>query len=289
MKELVNLEYEGNPVRMVEIDGVPWWVLADVCRVLEIKNPRMAAHRLDEDEKSTVSVPDGRAGHGPQSFTVINESGMNHLVLLSRKPKAKDFRKWVTGTVLPSIRQHGAYIEPAASIATPVTREMLAELRQELRDELLGELRNEVRLLGATTRAETMTRSLEFQEGHVAGEGFRVCDAIRRMIGGGKWPSDVNRRAVAQKLTADLMRHYRLTGHPVVTRGHERYFPRLATIELTAQWWTELLEHGRRVANGQQPLATKWPSQRKPINEEKQALEEEARKKRGKKGDVAIH
>lgn len=99
--------FEGESlVRVVARDGSPWFVLADVCRVLEITNTGNAAARLDEDEKGihTMDTPSGA-----QQMVVINESGLWSLVLTSRKPAAKRFKKWVTAEVLPSIRRTGGY------------------------------------------------------------------------------------------------------------------------------------------------------------------------------------
>lgn len=93
-------------VRAFERDGVLWWVLADICQVLDHTNSRMAADRLDNDEKgvSIVYTPGG-----PQEMTVINESGLWSLVLTSRKPAAKRFKKWITSDVIPTIRRTGHY------------------------------------------------------------------------------------------------------------------------------------------------------------------------------------
>jgi prophage antirepressor-like protein len=87
----------------------PWFVAADVCRALQIRNTRDAITRLDDDEKTTVANADGRAGFGAQEFNIINESGLYSLILTSRKAEAKQFKKWVTNVVLPSIRQTGQY------------------------------------------------------------------------------------------------------------------------------------------------------------------------------------
>lgn len=100
---------DRHEFRIVDRNGEPWFVLADVCRVLEIGNPSQAASRLDEDEKATLINDEGRPGDGAQSFTIINESGLYSLILTSRKPSAKRFKKWVTSEVLPSIRKTGGY------------------------------------------------------------------------------------------------------------------------------------------------------------------------------------
>lgn len=107
---LIVLDFEGNAVRAVRQAGEPWFVLADVCRVLDLENPRNATARLDDDEKGVHSVdtPGGR-----QEMTIINESGLYSLILTSRKPTAKRFKKWVTAEVLPEIRRTGGYMVAA--------------------------------------------------------------------------------------------------------------------------------------------------------------------------------
>ena len=94
-------------VRTVEKDGEPWFVAGEICGVLELGNPRQVVSRLDEDEKDGVHIADaiGRM----QQTTTINESGLYSLVLTSRKPEAKRFKKWVTSVVLPSIHKTGSY------------------------------------------------------------------------------------------------------------------------------------------------------------------------------------
>ncbi|MFC3030747.1 MULTISPECIES: BRO-N domain-containing protein [Roseomonadaceae] len=90
-------------VRVIQRDGAPWFVLADVCRVLGIVNPAQAVSRLDDDEKDTIRNAEGIAAAQVQTLTIINESGLYSLVLTSRKPAAKRFKKWVTGVVLPAM------------------------------------------------------------------------------------------------------------------------------------------------------------------------------------------
>lgn len=99
-------QFEQNDVRMVQKGGEPWFVLSDLCKVLELSNSRKVAERLDADEKGVTQTytPGGR-----QKLTVVNESGMYAVILRSDKPQAKPFRKWVTSEVLPSIRKTGKY------------------------------------------------------------------------------------------------------------------------------------------------------------------------------------
>ena len=94
-------------IRTVVIDGEPWFVAVDVCRALEIVNSRDALTRIDEDEKGVVltDTPGGK-----QEVTTVNEPGLYSLVLGSRKPEAKAFKRWITHEVIPSIRKNGGYI-----------------------------------------------------------------------------------------------------------------------------------------------------------------------------------
>lgn len=99
--------YTDHQVRVVVIDGEPWFVLADLCRVLDIANPSMVADRIDADALSTAEVIDsmGRT----QQARIVSEPGMYEVIFLSRKPEAVNFRRWITAEVLPAIRKTGSY------------------------------------------------------------------------------------------------------------------------------------------------------------------------------------
>lgn len=114
MNDLQIFTYNETPLRTVEKDGELWWVLRDVCNVLGIVKTDKVRARLDEDEKGTalVSTPSG-----DQNMTIVNEPGLYNVILRSDKPEAKDFKRWVTHEVLPSIRQKGSYSLPAMSPA----------------------------------------------------------------------------------------------------------------------------------------------------------------------------
>ena len=98
---------EFGEVRVVELEGQPWWVLKDVCRALGLYSPHKVAERLDEDERNQIPLIDGMGR--TQRTAIVNESGLYAVILRSDKPKARDFRRWVTSEVLPTIRKHGAY------------------------------------------------------------------------------------------------------------------------------------------------------------------------------------
>lgn len=104
---------EFGEVRTTVIDGEPWFVAADVCRALELSNSRMAISRLDDDEKG-VSSTDTLGGK--QEMQIVNEPGLYSLVLGSRKPEAKAFKRWITHEVIPAIRKTGSYQKPLSQL-----------------------------------------------------------------------------------------------------------------------------------------------------------------------------
>lgn len=106
MADLQIFNYGEIPVRTVMIDGEPWWVLVDVCRVLNLTNSRMTAKQLDEDEKGVSEI---YTPGGTQQMTIINEPGLYSVILRSDKPEAKAFKRWITHEVLPAIRKTGSY------------------------------------------------------------------------------------------------------------------------------------------------------------------------------------
>lgn len=128
---------EFGKVRVVAKDGEPWFVAADVCRVLEIKNTSDALAKLDNDEKMTLDSNEGHSGHrgGAQKMNVVNEPGLYSLVLGSRKPQAKAFKRWITHDVIPSIRKHGGYIVGQEQM----DREQLVQAAQAVAERVLSE------------------------------------------------------------------------------------------------------------------------------------------------------
>ncbi|MGI4799730.1 MAG: BRO-N domain-containing protein [Janthinobacterium lividum] len=104
-------DFNGQEIRVAVQDGQTWFVSADVCALLKHSNSRMAIARLDDDEKGVTSA---NTLGGEQTLSMVNESGLYHLIFRSRKPQAKIFRRWVTSEVLPSIRKTGSYKAVAA-------------------------------------------------------------------------------------------------------------------------------------------------------------------------------
>lgn len=108
MNELQKVfNYNGKQVRTVMVNNEPYFVAKDVCDVLEISKHRDAVSRLDDDERGSVLVD---TLGGLQEMTAVNEAGLYSLIMTSRKPEAKQFKRWVTHEVLPTIRKTGGYV-----------------------------------------------------------------------------------------------------------------------------------------------------------------------------------
>lgn len=161
---IIPFAFEGQAVRVVEMHGAPWFVLGDVCLVLGIENSGNAAARLDDDEKGVRTMD---TLGGPQKAVIINESGLYSLILTSRKEGARRFKKWVTGTVLPSIRKNGGYIAGQERLATgEMTPEELMARALVTANATIAEAKEARRL--AEMRATTALHQAHQLQGHLA-------------------------------------------------------------------------------------------------------------------------
>jgi anti-repressor protein len=114
MSNITLFDFNSSTIRVVNVDGEPWFVASDICKILELDNVSMATNRLDGDERGVISLSDTLGTE--QNYTIINESGFYSLVLGSRKLVAKPFKNWVTKEVLPSIRRTGKYESEKAKL-----------------------------------------------------------------------------------------------------------------------------------------------------------------------------
>lgn len=111
-------------------DGEPWFVAKDVCDALGLSNVGQAILNLDDDEKNSITISDGKRGNPNKA--IVSEAGFYKLALKSRKPEAKAFQRWVTHDVLPAIRRDGAYVasDGTEDDATLMARALVAANRQ---------------------------------------------------------------------------------------------------------------------------------------------------------------
>ena len=144
---------EFGEIRVIEKDGQPWFVAKDVCDILEIQNTTDATKRLDADEVTRFNLG-GLTGE----TNLVNEYGLYSLILGSRKPEAKKFKRWVTHEVLPSIRKNGGYIANQESL-TPeqiVAQALIVanNIIQE-KDRLLAEQKPKVEVFDTVANSKT--------------------------------------------------------------------------------------------------------------------------------------
>lgn len=144
MNELQIFDYESMKVRVYE-DG--WFVAVDVCAILGIVNVSDAMRKLDDDEKMTLALTDGHSGSrgGAQSMNLINEPGLYSLIMSSRKPEAKKFKRWVTHEVLPSIRKTGLYAVDEVLNNPDMLINALMELKKEREERARVEVENAIK------------------------------------------------------------------------------------------------------------------------------------------------
>ncbi|MDO4282339.1 MAG: phage antirepressor KilAC domain-containing protein [Clostridia bacterium] len=122
---------EFGRIRVQEIDNNIFFVAKDVCNALDIKNTTQAIQRLDEDERTMLNI--GRQGN----TNLVNEYGLYSLILASRKPEAKEFKRWITHEVIPSIRKHGTYLTPDKVEEVLLNPDTIINLATELKKERL--------------------------------------------------------------------------------------------------------------------------------------------------------
>lgn len=132
--EIQQFDFKGAALRaLTDENGEPWFVAKDACAVLELSNVSQALTRLDGDEKSSITLNDGKPGN--PNRVIVSESGLYALVLASRKPEAHEFKRWVSHEVLPSIRKHGAYMTQQTLDKALTSPDFLIQLATKLKEE----------------------------------------------------------------------------------------------------------------------------------------------------------
>ena len=132
MSNLQLFDFEGNKVRTLKIDDEPYLVGNDVAKILGYSNYRNAVvDHVDDEDKLRTQIK--YAGQN-REVTVINESGLYSLILSSKMPNAKRFKRWVTSEVLPAIRKHGAYMTDQKAFDVVHNKNGLADLLQQAAD-----------------------------------------------------------------------------------------------------------------------------------------------------------
>lgn len=151
MNSLKTFDFNGKSVRIILRDGEPWWVAKDVADILDYSGTDRLTKRLDTDEFISAKL-EGMNMHS----ILINESGLYNAILGSQKPEAKSFKKWVTGTVLPSIRKTGSYTvsQPSYQIDDPIARAERWIQETKAHQQLLLEKQEELNRAETTIQAQ---------------------------------------------------------------------------------------------------------------------------------------
>lgn len=132
--EIQRFDFKGESLRaLTNMSGEPWFVLKDCMSILDLGNPTETVKMFDDDEFSTTEVIDS-IGRRQQAY-IISEPGLYRLVMRSRKPEAKEFQRWVTHEVLPSIRKHGAYMTQQTLDKALTSPDFLIQLATKLKEE----------------------------------------------------------------------------------------------------------------------------------------------------------
>lgn len=155
MTSLTTFNFRTNDVRTVTDEhGEPWFVAKDICDVLGYSNgPQALAKNVDDEDRKPIDLNSISGGYGntrgnASRVSTINESGLYSLILSSKKPEAKEFKRWVTSEVLPSIRKHGGYVAKGEGAAEAFVSHYLPNLSDSIKTEIM---------MGLTKRVDELT------------------------------------------------------------------------------------------------------------------------------------
>lgn len=173
MNELQRVfEFDGQQVRTRVVDGQVWFVAKDVCQILGLGNVTRAVERLSDTQKGLTII---QTPGGPQQMNVVSEAGLYKLIFSSRKEEAERFTDWVAEEVLPTIRQHGAYMTPEVIEKAIINPDFVIRLATRLKEE------RELRLEVEATNAILMHVNKTYTTTEIAKElGFKSATALNR-------------------------------------------------------------------------------------------------------------
>ena len=172
--------YESSEVRTVQVNGEPWFVGKDVATILEYSNPRKAlADHVDAEDKGVTKCD---TLGGVQDLTIINESGLYSLVLSSKLPNAKKFKRWVTSEVLPSIRKHGAYMTDQALEKALTNPDFLIQLATQLKTEQEQRRRLETTVAAQSKQMEQDKPKVLFADSVAASSSSILIGELAKLI-----------------------------------------------------------------------------------------------------------
>lgn len=197
-------------IRVIERNGEPWFVATDVCSALDVSNPSDAIKRLDDDERARFNL-----GHPMNETNCVNEPGLYSLVLGSRKPEAKAFKRWITHEVIPSIRKHGGYLTPAKIEEVLLSPDTIIQLATALKEE-------QAKTKTLTAKVEEDKPKVLFADAVAASEGTILIGELAKILKGNGVDIGQNR----------LFEWLRREGYLVKRKGTDYNMPTQRSMEL---------------------------------------------------------
>ena len=211
--------YESSEIRTVQMNGEPWFVGKDVAAVLGYSNPRDAINKRVDDEDKGVAKCDTLGG--VQDLTIINESGLYSLVLSSKLPNAKKFKRWVTLEVLPSIRKHGAYMTEQTLERALTSPDFLIELATQLKTEQEQRRRLETTVAAQSKQMEQDKPKVLFADSVTASSSSILIGELAKLI-------KQNGVDIGQRRLFEWMR---VNGYLIKRKGSEYNLPTQRSME----------------------------------------------------------
>lgn len=184
MSNLQLFNFEGNRVRTLKINDEPYFVGKDVASILGYSNTRDALNKhVDSEDKNTVAIHDGITRGNPNQV-VINESGLYSLILSSKMPNAKRFKRWVTSEVLPAIRKHGAYMTDEKIEEVLTDPDTIIKLATQLKDERQQRLIEQQLRRDAESQVREMKPKALFADSVATSESTVLVGELAKIIRG---------------------------------------------------------------------------------------------------------
>lgn len=174
-----HFEFEGNQIRTLSSDGDPLFVLKDVCEILDLGQVAGVVRRLSKDVISNHPL---KTAGGSQMAYFINEDGLYDVMLESRKPEARAFRKWVTSEVLPTIRKHGAYMTPDTLEKALLSPSFLKQLAEKLEVEQTARIEAENARRAAEFRLDEQRPLVAFAETCMTSDKSLLIREVAKLI-----------------------------------------------------------------------------------------------------------
>lgn len=250
--EIQTFNFNNATLRtLTDENGEPWFVAKDACDVLELNNVGQALTRLDDDEKSSITLNDGTPG--TPNKAIVSESGLYSLILASRKPEAHEFKRWITHEVLPSIRKTGGYIptsesdsdEAIMAKALLIAQKTIERNAQQLRakDKQIMELEPKAQALDTFTNVEDRLLVRDAAK-ILSNSGTPISEKqLREWMANNDWIYKANGswHATARHCTAGHLVMVMSTKHGTKADGTKFAFP--PTVRITRKGLTLLHKH----------------------------------------------